>query len=225
MNATEIQMKRILIVDDHPIVREGMARLLDSESDIEICGSVGTAREALDMVVQDQPDLVLSDMTLPDRSGLELIKDLKALHPEIPVLVISMHDEKLYAERVLRAGGRGYIMKESASDHLLEAIRCVLRGEIYLSGQASQRLVATISGHKENQSKTAVQRLTDREFEVFQLIGLGKGTKEIGKQLCISPRTVDAHRAHIKEKLGIENGNGLLRFAVRWVESGESGAE
>ncbi len=215
-------MKRILIVDDHPIVREGMARLLESEPDIEICGGVGTVREALEMVAKEEPDLVLSDMTLTDRSGLELIKDLKALHPDVPVLVISMHDEKLYAERVLRAGGRGYVMKETASDHLLVAIQRVLQGEIYLSGQASQRLAESFSGHKKTSSETPIKRLTDREFEVFQLIGLGKGTSEVGEQLCISPRTVDAHRAHIKEKLGLKNGNELLRFAVRWVESGEN---
>lgn len=217
------QMKRILIVDDHPIVREGMARLLESESDIEICGSVGTVREALELVANEEPDLVLSDMTLTDRNGLELIKDLKALHPDVPVLVISMHDEKLYAERVLRAGGRGYVMKETASDHLLIAIQRVLQGEIYLSGEASQRLVESFSGQKKSSSsETPVKRLTDREFEVFQLIGLGKATREVGEQLCISPRTVDAHRANIKEKLGLKNGNELLRFAVRWVESGEN---
>ena len=221
MKAAENKMKRILIVDDHPIVREGMMQLLRSESDIEICGSVGTAREALELVPKAKPDLVLSDMTMTDRSGLELIKDLKVLHPEIPVLVISMHDEKLYAERVLRAGGRGYVMKEVASDHLLKAIRCVLSGDIYLSKKESQRLIGTISNHKKNQSEIPIQRLTDREFEVLQLLGLGKGTREVAEQLCISPRTVDAHRAHIKEKLEIKNGNELLRFAVRWVESGE----
>ncbi len=214
-------MKRILIVDDHPVVREGMARLLEDEPGIEICGSSGTVRDALDLVAKLKPDLVLADMTLPDRSGLELIKDLKVLDPGIPVLVISMHDEKLYAERVLRAGGRGYVMKETASDHLMEAIQRVLRGEIYLSTDASQQLAEAFAGPRKGRSESRIARLTDREFEVFQLIGLGKSTRVLAERLHISPRTVDAHRAHIKEKLGLKDGNGLVRFAVRWVESGD----
>jgi DNA-binding NarL/FixJ family response regulator len=222
--ATEERMKRILVVDDHPVVREGMARLLESQLEIEICGSAGTARDALIMVAKEKPDLVLADMTLPDRSGLELIKDIKTAHPEIPVLVISMHDENLYAERVLRAGGRGYVMKETASEHLLEAVQRVLGGEIYLSEQASQRLAEAYAGNRRNRSESPIQRLTDREFEVFQLIGNGKSTRAVGEQLHISPRTVDAHRAHIKKKLGLENGNALVRLAVRWVESGDGGS-
>lgn len=213
-------MKQIVIVDDHPVVREGMERLLESEPDLKVCGSVGSVSEVLTLLQQVKPDLVLADMTLPGRSGLELIKDLKALHPDIPVLVISMHDEKLYAERVLRAGGRGYVMKEVASEELINAVRCVLQGEIYMSSAAAQRLAQVFAGHRESKETLPIQRLTDREFEVFQLIGLGQATREIAEKLFISPRTVDAHRAHIKEKLGLKDGNELLRFAVRWVESG-----
>lgn len=221
---TASQVSRILIVDDHPVVREGMARLLELEKDMEICGSVGTAREVLNLVDKVHPDIVVADMTLPDRSGLELIKDLKALHPRLPVLVISMHDESLYAERVLRAGGRGYVMKNTASDHLLRAIRQVLQGGYYLSSQASQRLAEAFSSHRSKQSNSPIRQLTDREFEVLQLIGLGKSAREVAEQLHISSRTVDAHRAHMKRKLGMKDGNELVRFAVRWVESSNGDA-
>ena len=202
-----------------------IAPRIEDEPGIRICGSVGTASEALDLVAKLKPDLVLADMTLPDRSGLELIKDLKVMHPEVPVLAISMHDENLYAERVLRAGGRGYVMKETASGHLLEAIGRVLGGDIYLSPQAMQRLAEAFAGRREDRVQSPIQQLTDREFEVFQLIGMGKSTRNVGAQLNISPRTVDAHRAHIKEKLALKDGNELVRFAVRWVESGDGGPQ
>ncbi|MEZ5302266.1 MAG: response regulator transcription factor [Verrucomicrobiales bacterium] len=212
---------RIFIVDDHPISRMGLAQLLRLEQDIEVCGEAGSAREALDRIGESKPDLALIDITLPDKSGLELIKDIAAMYPKVLTLVLSMHDEQLYAERVLRAGGRGYIMKEAAPEHLSRAIRRVLAGDIYVSDAMSMRLLKLFTGKgPERTPASPLERLSDREMEVFQLIGHGKASREIAEQLCISIRTIDAHRAHIKEKLGLKDATELVRYAVRWVETG-----
>ncbi len=215
--------KRVVIVDDHPVLRDGLTFLLNPEEDIEICAQAGSAKEALDAVNATHPDLVVTDLTLPDRNGIELIKDLKALHPKIYVLVVSMHDELLYAERVLRAGGRGYVMKESTSQFLVEAIRCVAQGKIYVSDAVTAHFLDSLSGGQAGGSLSfPLNRLTDRELEIFERIGHGKGLDEIASALGISVRTVDAHRSQIRKKLRIADSNELLRFAVRWVESGEA---
>jgi DNA-binding NarL/FixJ family response regulator len=156
---------------------------------------------------------------LPDKNGLELIKDIRAVKPELPLLIVSMHDEALYAERVLRAGARGYIMKQEGGKKLLQAIRQVLTGQIYVSEKMSARILETFSGNRADQSSSPVARLSDREFEVFQLIGQGKGTKEIAQHLNLSVKTVEVHRANIKEKLSLTTATDLVRFAVRWTES------
>jgi DNA-binding NarL/FixJ family response regulator len=156
---------------------------------------------------------------MPGRSGLEFIKDLRAAHPEIPILVISMHDEAVYAERALRAGARGYIMKEAGGENLLGAIRQVLRGEVYVSHKMSARILEAVSSRRPRGSSSPIEQLTDREFEVFQLIGQGKGTREIAAELHLSPKTVDVHRSHLKEKLGLRDATALIRHAVRWVET------
>jgi DNA-binding NarL/FixJ family response regulator len=210
---------RLLILDDHPMMREGLAQLIDNEPDLTVCGQAGTAVEGLEMVAKLKPDLLLADISLPDKSGLELIKDSLALHPEIPVLVISMHDETLYAERTLRAGARGYIMKQEGGQKLMGAIRKVLSGQIYVSERISGNILESLSGRAQPASRPAMQKLSDREFEVLQLLGEGKGTSEIAQQLHLSAKTVEAHRANIKRKLELRTGPELVRYAVRWVET------
>jgi DNA-binding NarL/FixJ family response regulator len=219
-------MKKILVVDDHPLLREGVASVLEAEGDLEVCGKAGSAEEALELVKNTKPDLILTDLTLPGKSGLELIKDLKVLHSHIPVLAMSMHDEMIYAERVLKSGGRGYIMKESASDSVVDAIRKVLDGGIFVSRAVTDHFLNTMSsGVKGSKASFPIERLTDRELEIFELIGLGKSSQCIADQMHISPRTVDAHRAHIREKFGFADSTELTRYAVRWTESGSIGQD
>lgn len=212
-------MKRLLLIDDHPIMRHGLAQLIRAESDLEVSGEAGTAAEGLKMVAKKKPDLVIVDLTLPDKHGLEFIKDMQTLHPNTLLLVLSMHDESLYAERVLRAGARGYVMKETAADTLIHAVRRVLSGGIYLSEKMSNVMLEMVSGNRKQATQSSLEKLTDRELEVLQLIGQGQGTRQIADQLHISVRTIDAHRAHIKEKLQLPDGNALVRYAVRWMES------
>jgi DNA-binding NarL/FixJ family response regulator len=213
------ERKRILLVDDHPFMRAGLGQLIDRQPDLSICGEAGTPAEAFAALTRTKPDLVLSDLTMPGRAGLEFIKDLKAAHPDLAILVVSMHDEFVFAERVLRAGGRGYIMKEAGGENLLVAIRQVLRGEVYVSTRMSARILDGISRGGPRSSSSPIEKLTDREFEVFQLIGQGKGSKEIASQLHLSSKTVDVHRANIKEKLGLTDMAALIRHAVQWVET------
>lgn len=211
--------KQILIVDDHPMMRQGLAQLIGLEKDLTVCGEAESAAGALEAIGKFKPDLVLSDISLPGKNGLELIKDFQAMHPGLPVLVISMHDESLYAERVLRAGGRGYIMKQEGGKKLMDAIRQVLEGKIYVSEKISADILETFSGRKSGAEGSPLEKLTDREFEVFQLIGQGRGTKDIAEKLHLSIKTVDVHRANIKAKLKLQSASELIRFAVRWSES------
>ena len=210
--------KRLLVMDDHPMMREGLAQLINNETDLMVCGEAGTGREGLDLIGKLKPDLLLADISLPDKNGLEVIKDAQALHPGVAVLVISMHDESLYAERVLRAGARGYIMKQEGGKKLMEAIRHVLSGKVYLSEKMSATILESL-GRAGRSGRGSMENLTDREFEVLQLLGAGKGTREIAEQIHLSPKTVEAHRANIKRKLALKTGAELVRYAVRWVES------
>jgi DNA-binding NarL/FixJ family response regulator len=214
--------KQIFIVDDHPVFREGLVGLVKREIDLEVCGEADNAPQALTTIQSSKPDLVLADIGLPGKSGLELIKDLRTVCPGIAVLVISMHDETLYAERVLRAGGRGYIMKQEGPEKILQAIRHVLDGQIAVSGKMSARILETLSDHR-SKSNSPIARLTDREFEVLQLIGQGKDSHVIAEQLHLSVKTVDAHRGHLKEKLELKSGTELICYAARWVETQPSG--
>ena len=211
--------KKVLLVDDHPFMRAGLAQLLERQTDLEVCGEAGNPTEAFDAIRRTRPDLVLSDLTMPGRSGLEFLKDLLALDPALPVLVVSMHDEAVFAERALRAGARGYIMKEAGGENLLTAVRQVLRGEVYVSPKMSARILEALSGGRPRGSSSPIEKLTDREFEIFQLIGQGKSTRDIAEQLHLSPKTVDVHRANIKEKLDLKDSTALIRHAVRWVET------
>lgn len=219
----ESRSRRILLVDDHPILREGLARLIDAEQGMEVCGLAGNVQDALAMIDSSPPDLVITDLTLPGRNGLELIKDLGATHPELPVIVLSMHEELVYAERVLRAGGKGYVTKESPPELLIEAVNVVLNGGIFASRNVTDHFLRSLSSKSPAKPSFPLERLTDREMEVFELIGQAKNNQDIARQLGISPRTLDAHRAHIREKLGLEDGNELTRHAIRWVEVGMIG--
>jgi len=221
-STTHPERKKIFIVDDHPVFREGLVVLVKREADLAVCGEADTAVAALEGIKKLQPDLVLADIGLPGKSGMELIKDLQALCPEIPVLVISMHDETLYAERVLRAGGRGYIMKQEGPERILQVIRQTLAGQLYLSPKMSGRVLDAISG-RNARNRPPVARLTDRELEILQLLGQGKDSHAIAAQLNLSVKTVDAHRGNIKEKLNLESGTELICFAARWVETQPSG--
>jgi DNA-binding NarL/FixJ family response regulator len=209
-------VKRILVVDDHPMTRRGVAELLRGQPGLTVCCETGTARAALALVKANHPDLVLCDLALAERSGLELIKDLHVLHPEVPILVFSMHYESLYAERVLRAGARGYIMKSEGGAKLVEAIRQVLSGGVYLSDVMRDRAVYRFTHGPAAVNGDNTAALSDRELEVFELIGQALGTREIAQRLNVSTSTVETHRAHIKEKLGLSTATELVRAAVEW---------
>lgn len=210
---------RVLIVDDHPMTRSGLAYFINHQPDMIACCEAQDAAEALKGVVQSKPDLVLTDFTLPDKNGLELIKDIRAVAPQLPILVISMHEESLYAERVLRAGARGYITKEEGGERLMRAIRHVLSGTIYVSDKMSARILEIFSGGTSVQERSPVEELSDREFEIFELMGDGMSTQQIAEKLHLSMKTVDAHRAKIKEKLKLKTTNELISYAARWTAS------
>lgn len=206
------------------MMREGLAQLIGNDPGLEVCGDAGDAHEALAKIASLKPDLVLTDITLPGKSGLELIKDMQALHPGVLALVLSMHDETLYVERVLRAGGRGYIMKEEGGKKIAQAIRQVLDGHIYVSEKMSAKILEIFSGHGADVATSPVEKLTDREFEVFQLIGQGHDTRQMADKLHLSTKTIEVHRANIKAKLSLNSMAELIRYAVRWVESQNTGA-
>ena len=216
-----MKVSRILLVDDHPLMNEGLKQVIACEPGLSICGMAGTVQDALALVETARPDLLITDLSLPGRNGLELIKDLGATHPELPVIVLSLHDELLYAERVLRAGGRGYVTKSAPAERLIQAINCVLGGGVFTSPNVTNHfLQSLLPGRSHTKQNLPLENLTDREMEVFELIGNAKSNHEIANHLGISPRTVDVHRAHIREKLGLEDGNSLTRHAIRWVEVG-----
>jgi DNA-binding NarL/FixJ family response regulator len=208
---------KVLIVDDHPVFRAGLSALVNLESDLCVCGEADDAAQAMKALDKFNPSLVLLDMSLPDKSGLELLKDIRVMHPEVPVLIISMHDEALYAERVLRAGGRGYIMKQSGPDKVIQAIRKVLSGGISVSDRISTQILDNLSTARSKATTAATSKLTDREFDVLRLIGQGKEPHDIAKHLHLSIKTVDTHRGHIKSKLGLKNGTELVHYATRWL--------
>lgn len=211
--------KKILLVDDHPMMRAGLAQLINLQPDMVVCGEAGQPSEVFALLSRIKPDLVLTDLTMPGRGGLEFIKDLLALDSGLPILVNSMHDEVVYAERCLRAGARGYIMKESGSENLLIALRRVIGGQTYVSPSVSESILENLSARKPRGSDSPIRSLSDREFEVFQLVGQGKSTREIAEQLHLSSKTIDVHRAHIREKLALKDATALVRYAVRWLET------
>lgn len=220
-------MKRnVFVVDDHPMMRRGYASLVNAEPDLAICGEAGSASQAMIGVEQTDPDLVIADISIEGTNGIELTKQLMSQRPNLPVLIISMHDEALYAERALQAGARGYLMKLVGDDAVLEAIRRVLDGHVYVSDAVQDRLLYQHIGQQRSHGQggeTALHALSDRELEVFEMIGRGFPTREVAERLSISPKTVESHRAKIKSKLGADTSTDLMRRAIRWVESIGSG--
>jgi DNA-binding NarL/FixJ family response regulator len=206
---------RVLLVEDHPIVRHGLMMLINDESDLEVCGESESVKDAVEQVRNTNPDIVVVDIGLSDGSGLDLIKELHAANPDLRILAVSMHDESIYAERALRAGAKGYIMKKAAMDSLLVAIRRVLAGEIYLSDAMSARLLKKLM-NPGDVATSPIDSLTDREFQVFRLIAEGVGPSEIANRLQLSVKTIETHREHIKEKLGLKSGTELTRFSLQW---------
>jgi len=210
---------RILVVDDHPLFRHGIGNLINGEPDLELCGEADNSPSALEGIRHLGPDLVTIDISLRGANGIELLKSIKAEHPKLPLLVLSMHDESLYALRALRAGARGYIMKQEALDRIVSAIRQVLRGELYVSASMSGRMIEEfVQGGSGNGGCSVADKLTDRELEILQLIGKGHGVQQIARELNLSAKTIETHRAHIKEKLNFETARELARFAVQWVD-------
>jgi len=216
-----MKMTRILIVDDHPIVCEGLAQFINQEPDLEVVGTAGDASEAMKKVNELKPDLVIADISLVGKSGIELIGEIKAYDENMPTLALSMHTEALYVERTLRAGARGYVTKNDATNVIIKAIRKVLSGGIYLSEGMSDMLLDSLYGRKRELGGTAVARLSVREFEVFRLIGQGMKNYQIAETLGISTKTVDAHREHIKEKLRLRDSQELFRYALQWTRAPE----
>jgi DNA-binding NarL/FixJ family response regulator len=210
---------KIFIVDDHPLIREGLERLINFQPDLSLCGQASTAFRALKAIPILKPDLVILDITLAGSNGMGLIKDMKLRSLKSLILVLSMHDESLYAERALRAGAKGYIMKQEAPKEMLKAIHRILAGEIYLSEKMGAKMLHKIADGSSAEKALPEGSLSDRELQTFQLIGQGRGTREIADELHISPKTVESYRAHIKVKMNLKNAHELTLHAVHWVES------
>jgi DNA-binding NarL/FixJ family response regulator len=212
---------RVVVVDDHPLFRERLCQLINNELALEISGEAETAQEALEMIRETRPDMAIVDITLKTSSGLELIKSIKALSIGVPVLVLSMHDEALYAERAMRAGASGYITKNQEAPQILEAVKTVLAGKIYLSAEMTSSLLKGFTAAGSRNASNPIERLSDRELQILSLIGRGRSTRDIAKLLNLGIATVDTYRARIKDKMNFRNATDLLHFAIRWVSERE----
>ena len=208
---------RIFLVDDHPIVRRGIQLLIGMERDLSICGEAERAPAALEQIRKLNPDLVVVDLALKESSGLDLVKELRVQCPTVKVLVFTMHDEPLYAERVLKAGAHGYVTKEEGSEKAVAAIRTVLEGKPYLTGRLAERMLETMTGFARSRSSGTLESLSDRELEVLDLIGHGLGSQQIARQLKLSVKTIESHREHIKAKLGLRRSTELVQYAFNWA--------
>lgn len=215
--------RSVLIIDDHPIVREGLAELINREPDLRVCGQAASGGEALELTEKLQPDLALVDISLDDMNGLQLIKNLKARRRQLRVLVLSMHDESLYAERALRAGAHGYVMKREAPTHVIAAIQKVLAGDVFLSEALSARFMRKLATGADFTDESPVSRLSDRELEVYSHIGQGLKTRQIAAKLNLSVKTIETYREHIKEKLGLGDATELVQSAIKWVHGEHAG--
>ena len=219
-----LEMKRVFLVDDHPLMRTGLRIVIESENDLCICGEATNAEEALDTIEEAAPDIAVVDISLPGMSGLDLLKHLSTLTPKVKSLVSSRHDETLYAERAIRAGSRGYVMKTEAPDVLVTAIRRVEGGAIYVSPEINERLLQGIATGQQSFNHSPLEVLSDRELEVFEMTGRGLGTREIAEKLTLSIKTIESYRARIKTKLNLSNAAELMQHAVQWVESESVGS-
>lgn len=221
-DAAAVAVKRtVLIVDDHPIVRQGLALLINREPDVAVCGDAEEAASALRRIEELNPDIVIVDISLNGPDGLDLLKSIRIRYPSLPVLILSMLDESLYVERALHAGANGYIMKQEATERVLVAIRRILAGEIYVSDRMANRLLHRFAGGNPSGERPTIADLTDRELEVFRLIGEGRGTRQIADALHISVKTVESYQAHIKDKLALKNARELVQRAVQWKVAGK----
>src|SRR5207302_4051090 len=216
------EAKSILIVDDHPLFRKGLEQLIDSDGAFAVCGEAGTASEAMDVIRKLNPDLAIVDISLPGANGIELIKNIRAEFPKLPILVLSMHDESLYALRALRAGAEGYVMKHEAMANVIQAIHEVFSGRPYLSPAMAAQVITKFAKKSSEGESDAVDRLSDRELEILELIGKGREVREIANRLHLSPKTVETHRAHIKDKLDLKNSREVARFALQWLQAREA---
>lgn len=208
-----------MIVDDHPLFRKGLEEMIHSEGSFAVCGEAGNAAEAMEVIRKLDPEMVVVDLSLPGANGIELIKNIRAEFPKLPILVLSMHDESLYALRALRAGANGYVMKHEAMANVIQAIREVFNGRPYLSPAMAAQVITKFAHRRAEGEVDAVDRLSDRELEILELIGKGNEVRQIAKQLHLSPKTVETHRAHIKDKLDLKNSREVARFALQWLQA------
>ncbi len=215
---THKNIHRVLIVDDHQIMRQGLAALVDQEDDLTVCDQAEDIHGALDAIERSRPDIAIIDLSLKECSGLDLIKDVQIRWPDLKIMVLSMHDESFYAERVLRAGAKGYVTKAEVATKVIDGLRAVLAGDIYVSQKIAEKMLRKMVGGKNKVDMFPLDRLSDREFEVFELIGQGLQSKEVAERLHLSSKTIDAHRDHIKKKLDLDSATGLLTYAVQWVQ-------
>jgi len=210
--------RTVLVVDDHELMRMALVQLIGQEQDLAVCGEAEDTPGALKAIEELEPDIAIVDISLKQSHGIELIKDIKARRPDFPILVLTMHDESFYAERVLRAGAKGYVTKAEVSSKVIEGIRKVLDGEVYISDAMASKVLTRLVGQKGGQPSFPIDTLSDREFEVFEMIGQGMQSREIARRLHLSRKTVDAHREHIKKKLSLESATDLLMYAVQWAQ-------
>ena len=215
--ASQTKKYRVLLVDDHPIVRQGLALLIDREPDLAVCGEAEGAHSAFHAVITLKPDIVILDISLSGPDGLDALKEIRSKTGSLPVLILSMHDESIYADRAMRAGANGYIMKQEATEKVLIAIRRILQGEVYLSDRLTNTMLQQYVRGAPPTKKSPLVNLTDRELEVFRLIGEGHGTRQIADELHLSVKTIESYQAHIKEKLALRNARELVQHAIEWT--------
>jgi DNA-binding NarL/FixJ family response regulator len=208
--------KTVLVVDDHPLMRQGLALLINQQQDMQVCGEAEEAQAAMHAIAHLHPDIMILDISLTGPDGLELLKNIRTTNPDLPVLILSMHDEAIYAERALRARANGYIMKQEATEKVLIAVRRILNGDVYLSERMSNKMLQQYVGGAPSMIQSRIASLSDRELEVFRMIGEGRATREIADELHLSVKTVETYQAHIKEKLGLRSGRELIQHAIQW---------
>jgi DNA-binding NarL/FixJ family response regulator len=215
--------RTVFVVDDHPLLRQGLALLINQQQDLEVCGEAEEAQAAMEAIAKRRPDILIVDISLNGPDGLDLLKNIRASYPDLPVLILSMHDEAIYAERALRARANGYIMKQEATEKVLVAVRRILHGEVYLSDRMANKMLQQYIGGTPTTIQSRISALSDRELEVFCLIGEGRGTREIAAELHLSVKTVETYQAHIKEKLSLHSGRELIQHAIQWKLDEKSG--
>jgi len=215
-DAFAMQKKTVFVVDDHPLLRQGLAMMINREPDLMVCGEAEEAHAAMKAISASMPDILIADISLNGPDGLDLLKNLRLLYPDLPVLILSMHDESIYAERALRARANGYIMMQEATEKVLVAVRRILDGEIYLSSRMSNKLLMQYMSGKTAETDSRLATLSDRELEVFRMIGEGLGTRQIAEALHLSMKTVESYQAHLKEKLSLRTGRELMQHAIQW---------